>query len=73
VYGGVVSADGDPGLFVNQLMEDDSCMYDYDADGNMTAKINKNTSDTTTFVGDIENKLVEVRKPGMIVEYTYDR
>jgi YD repeat-containing protein len=57
---------------LNQLIEDDSCMYNYDADGNMTTKISKNTGDTTTFVWDIENKLVEVRKPGMIAKYTYD-
>jgi RHS repeat-associated protein len=57
---------------LNQLIEDDSCMYNYDADGNMTTKISKNTGDTTRFEWDIENKLVEVRKPGMIAKYTYD-
>jgi RHS repeat-associated protein len=57
---------------LNQLTEDDSCLYTYDADGNMTTKISKQTHDTTTFMWDIENKLVEVRKPGMIVRHTYD-
>jgi RHS repeat-associated protein len=38
----------------------------------MTTKISKNTGDTTSFVWDIENKLTEVRKPGMIAKYTYD-
>jgi RHS repeat-associated protein len=57
---------------LNQLTEDDSCIYAYDADGNMTEKIDKTTGDTTHFVYDIENKLVEVRKPGMLAKYTYD-
>ena len=43
-----------------------------DPDGNMTAKIDKKTGDTTKFTWDIENKLVEVRKPGMDAKYTYD-
>jgi YD repeat-containing protein len=43
-----------------------------DADGNMTARIDKKTGDSTVFTWDIENKLTEVRKPGMIVRYTYD-
>jgi YD repeat-containing protein len=43
-----------------------------DADGNMTAKIDKRSGDTTHFEWDIENKLTEVRKPGMIAKYTYD-
>lgn len=57
---------------LNQLIEDDSCTYAYDADGNMARKISRNTGDTTRFEWDIENKLVEVRKPGMIAKYTYD-
>jgi RHS repeat-associated protein len=57
---------------LNQLTEDDSCKYAYDADGNMTEKIDKATGDTTHFVYDIENKMVEVRKPGMLSKYSYD-
>jgi len=57
---------------LNQLTEDDSCRYAYDADGNMTEKIDKATGDTTHFVYDIENKLIEVRKPGMLAKYSYD-
>jgi RHS repeat-associated protein len=57
---------------LNQLTEDDSASYVYDADGNLTEKIVKATGDTTHFVWDIENKLVKVRKPGMLAEYTYD-
>ena len=43
-----------------------------DADGNMTAKINKQTSDTTVYIYDIENKLVQVQKAGMLAQYAYD-
>jgi RHS repeat-associated protein len=57
---------------LNQLTEDDSCTYAYDADGNMTEKVSKSTGDTTYFVWDIENKLIEVRKPGTIARYSYD-
>ncbi|MBN1575805.1 MAG: RHS repeat protein [Chitinispirillaceae bacterium] len=57
---------------LNQLTEDDSSMYSYDADGNMTEKVSKATGDTTHFVWDIENKLTEVRKPGTVVRYVYD-
>ena len=57
---------------LNQLVEDDSCVYIYDADGNMTARVNKLTGDSTIYTWDIENKLVEVRKPDMLARYTYD-
>jgi RHS repeat-associated protein len=57
---------------LNQLVEDDSCWYSYDADGNMTTKVSKLTGDSTIFAWDIENKLIEVTKPGMIARYTYD-
>jgi hypothetical protein len=36
----------------------------------MTEKIEKATGDTTHFVYDIENKLVEVMKPGILARYT---
>jgi RHS repeat-associated protein len=57
---------------LNQLIEDDSCMYNYNADGNMTEKVSKSTGDTTHFIWDIENRLIEVRKPGTIARYIYD-
>lgn len=57
---------------LNQLTEDDSCLYTYDADGNMTSKINKQNHDTTTFVWEIENRLVEVKGPWVRAQYTYD-
>lgn len=57
---------------LNQLLEDDSCRYSYDADGNMTQKVNKNTLDTTVYVWDIENRLTSVQLPdGGFVEYVY--
>jgi YD repeat-containing protein len=57
---------------LNQLTEDDSCWYEYDLDGNMTLKVHKVSGDSAHFAWDIENKLVEVRKPGMIARYAYD-
>jgi RHS repeat-associated protein len=57
---------------LNQLTEDDSCTYAYDLDGNMAAKIEKATSDTTVYTYDIENKLMQVQKPGMLAQYVYD-
>jgi len=57
---------------LNQLTEDDSCTYDYDADGNMISKVSKTTDDSTVYTYDIENKLVQVRKPGMLAKYSYD-
>lgn len=38
----------------------------------MTEKISKTTNDTTRFMWDIENKLVEVRMSGLLVKYEYD-
>lgn len=57
---------------LNQLMEDDSCIYKYDLDGNQTEKINKATGDTTRFTYDIENKLLQVQKSGMLAKYAYE-
>jgi YD repeat-containing protein len=57
---------------VNHLLEDDSATYAYDLDGNMTAKIEKITGDTTVYTYDIENKLVQVQKPGLVARYGYD-
>ena len=57
---------------LNQLTEDDSCTYAYDADGNMTAKIDKQTGDSMVYTWNIENRLMQVRKPEMLAEYTYD-
>jgi len=57
---------------LNQLTEDDSCTYAYDADGNMTSKVSKITGDSTSYTWDIEDKLIQVRMPGLIARYTYD-
>jgi len=57
---------------LNQLVEDNDCLYEYDADGNMTLKVDKATSDSTHYTWSIENKLVMVRmSDGDIVEYVY--
>jgi len=57
---------------LNQLVEDDSCFYDYDADGNMTRKIQKSTQDTTTYEWNIENRLVKVNLSNNdMIEYAY--
>ena len=47
---------------INQLIEDDSCVYIYDADGNMTAKVYKQTGDSTIYMWDIENKIYVIKK-----------
>jgi RHS repeat-associated protein len=57
---------------LNQLTEDDSCRYAYDADGNMVSKVSKATGDSTIYTWDIENTLTEVRKSDMLARYTYD-
>jgi RHS repeat-associated protein len=63
---------------LNRLLEDDSFIYGYDADGNMTSKQNKTTNEITYFYYDAENKLVQVDRynstPTLIssVSYAYD-
>jgi RHS repeat-associated protein len=57
---------------LNQLTEDDSCSYAYDADGNMILQVRKSTGDSTKFTWDVENKLTKGEMPnGTIVEYVY--
>jgi len=57
---------------LNQLVEDDSCWYLYDLDGNMTSKVSKTTGDSTKFTWDIENRLIRAEKPGTVAECMYD-
>ncbi|MBI5196646.1 MAG: DUF2778 domain-containing protein [Nitrospirae bacterium] len=63
---------------LNRLTEDNSFIYGYDTDGNITSKQNKTTNETTYFYYDAENKLVQVDKynstPTLIssVSYSYD-
>jgi RHS repeat-associated protein len=57
---------------LNQLTEDDSCTFAYDADGNMTIKVSKMTGDSTIYTWDIESRLIQVRMPGMLAKYAYD-
>jgi RHS repeat-associated protein len=56
---------------LNQLLEDENATYQYDADGNMTLRVDKATGDSTKYTWDIENRLVKVEKPGTVVEYVY--
>jgi len=56
----------------NQLIEDDEFTYTYDNNGNMIEKINKATSESTQYVYDAENRLIQVLKPGMTASYRYD-
>ncbi|MBD3393607.1 MAG: hypothetical protein GF410_16445 [Chitinivibrionales bacterium] len=58
---------------VNRMLADnDGYAYEYDADGNMTAKIDKISRDTTKYTWSIENRLTKVERPdGDIVEYVY--
>lgn len=57
---------------LNQLLEDHEFTYKYDTDGNMIRKVNKSTNDTTKFIWDIENKLIQVDLPSAEkIEYYY--
>lgn len=56
---------------LNQLVEDDSCVYEYDADGNMTVKVSKAAGDSTKYTWDIESRLVKVEKQNVVTEYVY--
>jgi RHS repeat-associated protein len=56
---------------LNQLLEDENATYQYDADGNMTVRVEKASGDSTKYTWDIENRLVKVERPGTVVEYVY--
>jgi YD repeat-containing protein len=45
--------------------------YGYDANGNMTLRVDKSSGDSTKYTWDIENRLVKVEMPGTVVEYVY--
>ena len=61
-----------------ELLEDDAFTYSYDAVGNLTAKANKTTGETTSFAYDHRNRIerVEARDSGGALldatAYTYD-
>jgi RHS repeat-associated protein len=57
----------------NRLLEDDRFLYTYDANGNLTSKIDKATAALTTYGYDGQDQLVSVTLPdGTAVSYRYD-
>lgn len=56
----------------NRLLQDANYNYSYDNNGNLIQKINRTTSQLTTYGYDPENRLVQVTFPGMAVSYKYD-
>lgn len=58
---------------INRLLEDDDFTYVFDADGNLTGKIEKAGGATTTYVYNARNQLVRAELPGGgVAEYQYD-
>jgi RHS repeat-associated protein len=57
---------------LNRLLEDDTYTYTYDNNGNLTSKVDKVSSVTTTYQYDGENRLIQVATPTDIVLYQYD-
>ena len=57
----------------NRLLEDEEFTYTYDANGNLTQKVDKTTAGTTAYIYDTENQLTRIDFPdAMIAEYAYD-
>ena len=56
----------------NMLQEDDQYTYSYDDNGNLISKVDKTTSETTTYQYDGENRLIQVATPTDFVLYQYD-
>ena len=57
----------------NRLLEDDTFIYTYDGNGNLTTKTDQTTSAVTTYTYDGENQLTRVALPdGRTVAYRYD-
>ena len=54
------------------LQEDDQYTYSYDLNGNLISKVDKVTSETTTYQYDGENKLIQVITPRNSIIYQYD-
>jgi RHS repeat-associated protein len=57
---------------LNRLREDDTYTYTYDNNGNLTSKVDKVSSATTTYQYDGENRLIQVATPTDFVDYQYD-
>ena len=62
----------------NQLIEDDQYTYSYDNNGNMIARLDKSTSDSTEYIYNYKNRLIGVRDYAggvtltMQADYSYD-
>ena len=56
----------------NQLLEDASFTYQYDANGNQIRKASKTTGEITTYEYTAENQLVRVVKNGTVINYRFD-
>jgi len=56
----------------NQLTEDSSFTYQYDANGNLTRKTAKVGGPLTSYEYDAENKLARVVSNGTVADYRYD-
>ena len=56
----------------NQLLEDASFTYQYDANGNLTRKTAKVGGALTSYEYDAENKLARVVSNGTVADYRYD-
>jgi RHS repeat-associated protein len=57
----------------NRIVSDSSFTYTSDANGNQTSRTSRSTGNTTTFVYDSGNRLVQVNGPsGTIATYKYD-
>ena len=56
----------------NQLLEDASFTYQYDANGNLTRKTAKVGGALTSYEYDAENKLTRVISNGTVADYRYD-
>jgi RHS repeat-associated protein len=56
----------------NRLLDDGTYTYTYDHDGNMTKKVKKVGSDTTTYSYNSEDQLIGVVTPTQTISYKYD-
>ncbi len=57
----------------NRLTEDDQFTYLYDANGNLTSKMDKVTLQTTSYTYDAQDQLIRIDFPDLTVaEYRYD-
>jgi RHS repeat-associated protein len=56
----------------NQLLEDDSYVYSYDLNGNLSSKTSKLDGNLTRYFWDSQDRLVRVEIPGTVAEYVYD-